>query len=129
MGYAFNVVISIPMAIIIYVLTEKLIVSMTIENKFNDRIQKSFVLGFIIGLVFIAFGMTVFNEYSNMDNQSLQLAMYGAGGFLLLNSVVFNWNDLDEGTKIIILGISIAFLIMYSYNNKRSYDKIITDLE
>ena len=129
MGYAFNVFISIPMAIIIYVLTEKLIVSMTTENKFNERIQKSFVLGFIIGLVFIAFGMTVFNEYSNMDNQSLQLAMYGAGGFLLLNSVVFNWNDLDEGTKIVILGISIAFLIMYSYNNKRSYDKIITDLE
>ena len=124
MGYALNVAISIPMAIIIYMLTEKLIISLSSENKFNDRIQKSFVLGFIIGLVFIALGLTVFTESSNMDNQSLQLAMYGAGGFLVLNSVFFSWDVLDEGTKIIILGISVTGLIIYSYNNKRSYDRI-----
>jgi hypothetical protein len=126
MGYAFNVAISIPMAIIIYLLTEKLIISLTVESKFNDRVQKSFVLGFIIGLVFIVLGMTMFSTESNMDNQSLQLAMYGAGGFMVLNSVFFNWDDLDEGTKIIILGISITGMILYSYNNKRSYDRQLT---
>jgi hypothetical protein len=106
-------------------LTEKMIISLTSENKFHERVQKSFVMGFIIGLVFIALGLTVFNEHSNMDNHSLQLAMYGAGAFLVLNSVFFSWDDLDEGTKIIILGISISGLIIYSYNNKRSYDKTI----
>ena len=123
MGYAFNVAISIPMAIIIYLLTEKLIISLTAESKFNDRVQKSFVFGFIIGLVFIALGMTMFGTESNMDNQSLQLAMYGAGGFMVLNSVFFSWDDLDEGTKIIILGISITGMILYSYNNKRTYTR------
>lgn len=124
MGYAVNVAISVPMAIIIYMLTEKMIISLTAENKFHERVQKSFVIGFIIGLVFIALGMTVFDNHSNMDNQSLQLALYGAGAFLVLNSVFFSWDDLDEGTKIIILGISISGLIIYSYNNKRSYDRI-----
>src|SRR5271170_6016759 len=108
MGYAINVALSIPMAIIIYMLTEKLIISLTSENKFNERVQKSFVFGFIIGLAFIALGMTIFAENSNMDNQSLQLAMYGAGGFLVLNSVFFRWDVLDESTKIVILGISIV---------------------
>ena len=125
MGYAINVAMSVPMAIIIYMLTEKMIINLTSENKFHERVQKSFVMGFIIGLVFIALGLTVFNEHSNMDNQSLQLAMYGAGTFLVLNSVFFSWDDLDEGTKIIILGISIGGLVIYSYNNKRSYDKTI----
>jgi hypothetical protein len=119
MGYALNVGLSIPMAIIIYLLTEKLIISLTTENKFNERVQKSFVFGFLIGLVFIALGMTIFDESSNMDNHSLQLAMYEAGGFLVLNSVFFSWDVLDEGTKIIILGISITGLILYSYQNKR----------
>jgi hypothetical protein len=119
MGYALNVALSAPMAIIIYMLTEKLIISLTSENKFSERVQRSFVFGFVIGLAFIALGMTVFAENSNMDNQSLQLAMYGAGGFLVLNSVFFSWDILDEGTKIIILGISIAGFILYSYQNKR----------
>ena len=122
MGYAINVAISIPLAIIIYMLTEKMIISLTSENKFQERVQRSFVIGFIIGLVFIAMGLTLFNEGSNLDNQTMQLAMYGSGGFLVMNSVFFSWDDLDEGTKIIILGISCTGLVMYSYNNKRSYD-------
>lgn len=122
MGYALNVIISIPMAILIYLLTEKIIIKLTTENNFNERVQKSFVFSFIIGLVFIALGMTLFNEESNMDNQSLQFAMYEAGGFLILNSVFFSWDVLDEGTKIIMLCISIAGFIIYSYRNRRSYD-------
>src|SRR5277367_826254 len=121
MGYALNVALSIPMAVIIYMLTEKLIISLTAENKFNERVQRSFIIGFIVGLVFIALGMTLFDEDSNMDNQSIQLAMYGAGGFLVLNSVFFSWDVLDEGTKIIILGISVSGFIIYSYQNKRSH--------
>lgn len=129
MGYALNVAMSIPMAIIIYMLTEKLIINLTSENKYNDRIQKSFVIGFIIGLSFIVLGMTIFSENSNMDNQTVQFAMFEAGIFLVLNSVFFNWNDLDEGTKIIILGISITGLILYSYRNKRSHEKISNEKE
>lgn len=118
MGYAINVAISVPLAIMLYMLTEKFIVSLSYDNKFNDRVQKNFITGFIIGLSFIALGMTIFAQNSNMDNQTLQLAMYMAGVFLVLNSVLFSWDDLDEGTKILILGISAAGLIIYSYKSK-----------
>jgi amino acid transporter len=125
MGYGVNVALSVPMAFIIYILTEKMIINLTSESKFSERVQKSFIISFIIGLAYIAMGMTIFAENSNMDNQSLQLAMYGSGAFLVMNSVFFSWDDLDEGTKIIILGISISCLTIYSYNNRRSYDKMI----
>jgi multisubunit Na+/H+ antiporter MnhB subunit len=118
MGYATNVVLSIPMAAIIYMLSEKMIKSLTYDNKFNDRIQKNFVMGFVVGMAFIALGMTLFAKKSNIDNQSLQFALYIAGGLLVLNSVFFSWNDLDEGTKIIILGISMVGLVIYTYRNK-----------
>lgn len=118
MGYATNVALSIPMAIIIYMLTEKMITSFTSDNKFNDRVQKNFVLGFVIGMAFIALGMTIFAKSSNMDNQALQFALYLAGGFIVINSVFFNWDGLDEGTKIIILGVSMAGMVIYTYRNK-----------
>lgn len=120
MGYAVNVAISIPMAIIIYMLTTKVIINFTAENKYEDRIQKSFILGFIIGILYIVLGMTIFDENSNMYNQSLQLAMYEAGGFIVVNSVIFSWDDLDEGTKIVILAISMAGMIIYTYKNEKS---------
>lgn len=117
MGYAKNVAISMPLALISYMLTEKMIVSFTEDNKFNDRVQKHFVLGFIIGMTYIALGLTVFNEGSNIHNQSIQLALYISGGFLALNSMFFSWDDMDEETKIIILGICMVGLIVYTYHN------------
>ncbi len=121
MGYAVNVAISVPMAIIIYMLTEKIIIGATSENNFTERVQKSFVIGFIAGLAFIALAMNTFAEGKRFDNQSLQLAMYAAGGFLVFNSVVINWESLDEGTKIIILGLIIGGLILFSFTSKRSH--------
>lgn len=117
MGYSTDVIISIPTAIIIYLLVEKLIISMTSENKFSERVQKSFVMGFVIGLGMIALGMTLFAPSSNMNNQPLRYAMYLSGGFLVLNSVFFNWDDLDEGTKIVILAVSMLGIIIYTYHH------------
>ena len=119
MGYAINVAMSVPLAILLYMLTDKFINNLSLDSKFNDRVQRSFITGFIIGLTFIALGMTVFANGSNIDNQTLQLAMYITGMLLILNTVLFNWDGLDEGTKIIILGVGVAGLIIYTYQNRQ----------
>lgn len=115
MGYAINVAMSMPMAVIMYMLTEKIITSMTSDNNFNEKKQKGFVMGFVIGLCFIVIGMTVFGKSSNIHNQTLQLAHYLAGGFLIINSAVFSWDILDDGSKTIILSTGMACMVTYSY--------------
>jgi multisubunit Na+/H+ antiporter MnhB subunit len=115
MGYAINVGLSIPMAVIIYMLTEKLILHLTCNDKFETRVQKSFIVGFILGLTYITLGLTIFNNGSNMDNYSLKLALFLSGGFMMINSVIFNWTDLDDMAKIIILCVSITGMITYTY--------------
>lgn len=126
MGFLKNIAISIPMAIIIYMLTEKIIINITSNNIYKDRIQKSFILSFIVGLTYIIIGITVFSDKSNLDNQALQFAMYMSGIFLIINAVIFNWNNLSDNTKIIILALTTTAFIMYSYTNKRSNIKIIS---
>lgn len=117
MGYGSNIVTGLLMGLIIYVLTEKTVIIITEENNFNDKIQKGFIISFIIGLTYIALGMTAFSENNYLENHSLQIAFMGAGIFLVLNSVFINWNNLDEETKMIILAITISGLVIYSYNN------------
>jgi len=119
MGLALNVFLSIPMGIIIYMLTEKMIISMVQDKEFNEKVQTNFVIGFVIGLAFIALAMTAFDEGGIFDNQPIQYAMYGAGVFMVLNSVFFSWAILDETTKIMILSISVIGLITYSYAQRR----------
>ena len=118
MGYTTNVALSIPMAIIIYMLTEKLIISTVSEKQFDEKVQSNFIIGFITGLVFIALAMTAFADRGAFDNQSLQLALYGAGGFMVLNSVFFSWDVLDEKTKMMILAISVTGMVLWSYTQK-----------
>ena len=120
MGLTTNVALSIPMGIIIYMLTEKLILNLIAEKGFNDKVQINFVVGFVIGLSFIVLAMTAFEEKGIFDNQPLQFAMYGAGVFMVLNSVFFSWDILDDVTKIMILSISFIGLITWSYTTSRA---------
>lgn len=117
MGYAINAIVSIPLAIAIYVLLEKIIQSAIADRTFDSKVQTNFVIGFVLGLTMIALGMTVFAESKALDNQVVQFAMYGAGIFFILNSAFFSWDVLDEKTKIVILGLSVTGIILWSYTN------------
>jgi len=118
MGYKFDTFLSIPLAILIYTLTEKLIINMTCNNIYDERVQKSFIISFIIGFIFILLAMTIFKKGSNLYNHTINLAFYITGIFMIVNSVLFSWSDLVEGTKIIILGITLTGIIIYSYQRK-----------
>ena len=119
MGYLLNVSLSVPMGVIVYLLTEKLILGAIAERNFEEKVQSNFIIGFIVGLAYVALAMSAFAEKGIFDNQSMQLAMYGAGIFLVLNSVFFSWDVLDENTKILILTIAISGLVLWSYSLKR----------
>ena len=115
MGYAADVMISIPIAIIIYMLVEKLTI-ISIENEqFNQKIQKNQIILFIIGLALIGLAYSVFSENSKLNNRSLQYSMYLSGGFLLFNSMILNWDVMDENTKVIILVIMFSGSVVFSY--------------
>jgi hypothetical protein len=123
MGYTTNVALSIPMGIIIYMLVEKTIINTVADKEFNEKVQTNFIVGFVTGLALIALAMTAFAESGVFDNQTLQLSMYGAGGFMVLNSVFFSWDILDEQTKIMILAITITGLVLWSFTQKRHKGK------
>ena len=113
MGYASNVCLSIPTAIIMYLLINKLILQFILNNNYNNTQQKSFVLEFIFGLLFIIIAITVFTHIP----PAIKYTFYLTGGFMIINSGIFNWDTLDEYTKIIFLTILFSGCVIYSYKN------------
>lgn len=118
MGYAFDVMTSIPIAIILYVLSEKIVRTNITDNRYEKMVQKNFVIMFIIGMVFILLASTLFDEKKKrygIYNRPLQYALYLSGMMALGSSVVVNWDTLDENTKIIILMISLGGCVTMSF--------------
>lgn len=121
MGYMINVALSMPMGVIIYMLTEKIILNTILDKQFNEKVQANFIIGFVAGLAYFALAMTAFSDKGIFDNQSVQLAFYGAGFFLIMNSAFFSWDILDENTKMMILAIAMTGMVIWSYSqNKKS---------
>lgn len=123
MTYSINIALSIPMAIIIYMLTEKMIITTVSDKEFGEKTQSNFIIGFVTGLAYIALAMTLFSDKGVFDNQVLQMSLYGAGTFFVLNSLFFSWDVLDEQTKMMLLAISVTGLVLWSYTLKRVRNK------
>lgn len=115
MGIAYNIGFSIPIAIIIYLLSEKVITHLTYDDSLDVKIQKNFVIGFLFGLVYFLLGMTVFSEGSDIANDTLKYSFYLSGLFLIINAVIINWDILNEETKMVILGLAFVGSVVLSY--------------
>jgi len=118
MGYAFDVMTSIPIAFILYILSEKIVHTNTKDDKYDISIQKNHIIMFIIGLVFLLLANTIFDEkkkIKSLYNRPLQYAMYISGILLLINSMIINWDILNENTKILILMLTLGGCIVLSF--------------
>ena len=124
MGLFINIAIAIPTGIIIYLLIDKIINKLTMENNFNEKVQKKFVIDFICGIGLIILALTVFADGGVFDNQSLQIAVSGVATCLIISTVMINWYYIDDGGKIIILGLAVIALIICAYTQPRYKNKI-----
>ncbi len=118
MGYVKDTVIGIPLSVLLYLLIEKMIIVTTCEDQFSERVQKTFVISLVVGLAMIGLGLSIFGT-GKLKNGAMEIAFYGTGGLLIFTSTVFNWDKMDDQTKIVILGIVTLYLIMYSYHKNK----------
>lgn len=105
-----SVIIAIPLSLLVYYFTEIVINNAVEEFDYDGRIQNSFIVGFIVGLFYIALAMLTFSEKGKINNRPLEYTMYITGVLLLFNSTFANWSYLSDSTKLFLLGIIIAII-------------------
>jgi putative effector of murein hydrolase len=125
-----HIILSIPISILTIYLVTLATEYMTEELKYNDKIQKGFIINFIIGLLLIFLSYSLFSKYKILENNTMKYSTFISGVYFTIISILINWTELENTTKIILMTMSIIVLISYSYqidsnNNKQNNDDII----
>jgi hypothetical protein len=85
------------------------------SDKYADSAQKIFILNFIIGIFLIFLGNTILKNKNKLRNQAVRYGFLLGGSALMVNSIIMNWDHLDDSTRITLFGLLLFVLIIYSY--------------
>jgi hypothetical protein len=110
-----GLIISIPIAIIYNLMISKLSNMITKDYGQKERIQRDLLISIICGILGIAIGYYVFGS-EKMENKIVKYGLMLGGSILLVYSAVYNWNTLEDLTKLLFLLGTLIFIIMFSYN-------------
>lgn len=110
-----HVLLSIPISILMIYLITIGTEYFTEELIYNDKVQKGFIINFVIGMLLLFFSHILFSKKKILENDTMKYSTIITGLYLTIIAVLLNWNELDSSTKIILMAMTIIVLIFYSY--------------
>lgn len=125
-----GIILSIPIGIIYNLIVSKIGNMMTLNSSYKDKIKKNLIVEIIGGIVALALAYFVFS--SNLFNNKIVKWGLIFGGFLLLiYSLVYNWDEIDDFVKLFLFFSAFTGTIIYSYNYIKvapKYENINTNI-
>jgi hypothetical protein len=105
-----NIVIGCILGIIYYLLICQMSKYLYIDTDSDQElnIQHMILFMFLGGLIALFIG------YHLKTNSSIQFGLFIGSFMLYFNSLVINWNNMDNHRKIILLSITFGLLIWYT---------------
>jgi len=89
--------------------------NMTGDLEQHDKVQKQFVLNFLFGLVLLCLAFTLFTHDRKISNRIIKLGFIIGSIFLLFNTIILNWHNLDSTSKTCLLCICLSIIMWYAY--------------
>jgi hypothetical protein len=115
MGLISDIIISVPIGIIYNIIIHK-IGDMVNENKeYKIKIQRNLIITFIGGVIAIILGYILFDKNKYLKNRAIRFGLYVGSLFLLTHTLFYNWNNLTNDTKLIIMTINLIILFWIAY--------------
>jgi len=119
-----GVLLSIPIAIMYNLFISKINHMLTEDLSLREKMQRELVIGVIAGIVALIVAFTVFGN-KKMENKIAKYGLILGGVLLLLYSVIYNWDSIENVTKLIVLFTIMVCMIGYSYSYiKKTEDDI-----
>jgi hypothetical protein len=122
MGLLSDVIISIPIGITYTVIIHKTGEIFNNDMNYKDKIQRNLLLSFGGGMFGIIIASVLFGNNSKYKNRAVRFGLYIGSTLLLLHSIGYNWALMENDTKFIIMIITLAGLIWYTYSNVDDVD-------
>ena len=106
---------SIPIFLFYILFIKKLSESLTTSLVVEERNRKTLVISFVSAIIGIILALYVFNRDNQFENRSIKYALIIGSIYLMVNSLLFNWDNIQSDSKLFMIGIVLAILIISSY--------------
>lgn len=129
-----DIVIAVPIGIIYNLTIQKSCEIFNNNMNYKDRVQKNLLISFGGGITGLLLATLFFGDGSKYKNRSIRYGLYLGSVLLLIHSIIYNWGTLENDSKLIIMILTLAVLIWYTYYNmvpeeKNSKKKYIDNSE
>jgi len=109
-----DILISIPISILYIFFIQKLIELLNKDLLYEDKIKRTIAISFVAVIVGFVLAFKIFN-YKKTYNRIAKYSLIFGSTFIFLNSLLYQWPQLSNDTKLIIVGISLSCALIFSY--------------
>lgn len=113
-----DLLFGIPIGILYNLFFDKYITMSYNELAYNERIQKTYTTMFIGSVIGFIIGNTLFYLHKRFKNSIVRMGLNIGSAILLFQSVIGNWDKIQDDTKLIFFGLILGLAIWYSYSKK-----------
>jgi hypothetical protein len=111
-----NIILSLPIGALYYIFVLKLNEVLIEQVEYDKKMNRTIAIGLVAGLSGFILALKVFgNKNLFTYNLSLLIGLILGSIGILTNSVLYNWDFLSQDTKLIIIGISLIAVGIFSY--------------
>ena len=109
-----DILISIPISILYVFFIQKLIELLNKDLIYEEKIKRTIAISFVAVIVGFVIAFKIFN-YKKSYNRIAKYSLILGSSFIFLNSILYQWPQLANDTKLIIIGISLVCALALSY--------------
>lgn len=109
-----DVLLSIPLGVLYVFFINKILQLLTSETVYEEKVKKSIAISFIIIIVGYVLAFKVFTS-GKLKNRIIKYSLIFGTSLLLINSILYQWTELNTDTKALMTGILLILLFVLSY--------------
>ena len=109
-----DILLSIPVSLLYVFFINKIISILTSDTEYENKIKKAISISFIIVIIGYTLAFKVFNS-GKLENRLIKYSLIFGTTLILMNSILYNWPELNNDTKTFIVGSLLLLLFVLSY--------------
>lgn len=117
MGLTTDIIVAVPIGFIYNVIIHRVSEMINENSSFDSKIQRNLVVLFLGGMLALVLAMTIFNNNKKLKNRSVRFGLYVGSFLLFMHTLLYNWDTLNNGTKVFIMASAMSLFVWYAYKN------------
>ncbi len=78
---------------------------------------------YLIAVTGITIAYTIFSNNPKLKNDMMKYGIIIGSIGLLYNTLILNWDNLDNNNKLLLLGLNFGIILWYIYSKKKEIKK------